>query len=143
METATISFCNQTLLLAPIALGNHLSERTEIDCYNWMLNALDFGCLYAYYSAKILFDYPTLSAYMFPATPIELHKGYIICQERIVTKNSGLFGWNDNAKHIVHVFDENGREVQNFNAPLRTINGHTWTELRLPEDYSAAILHEQ
>ena len=142
VETATISFCNQTLLLSPVALGNHLSERTEIDCYNWMLNALDFGCLYAYYSAKILFDYPTLSAYMFPSTPMELHKGYIICQERIITKASGLFGWNDKAKHIVHVFDENGREVHSFNAPLRTINGRTWTELRLPEDYSAAILHE-
>lgn len=140
VETAAISYCLQTILVSPVALGNHLGERNQIDCYRWMLAALDYGCLYAYYSGRILFAYPTLSEHMYPATPVELHKGYIICQERIITKESGVFGWNDSSKHEVHVYNEIGREVKNFAAPQRTINGCTWTELRLPEDYSAAII---
>ena len=48
---------------------------------------------------------------MFPITPVELHEGYIIGQERIVTNRSGLFGWGDDSRHEVHVFDDQGREV--------------------------------
>jgi len=46
---------------------------------------------------------------MFPITPMELHEGYIIGKERIVTNRSGLFGWGDNSKHEVHVFNEEGK----------------------------------
>jgi len=40
----------------------------------------------------------------------------------------------------VHVFDADGREVPDFSAPLRTVDGKTYTELRLAEDWSAAII---
>jgi hypothetical protein len=77
---------------------------------------------------------------MYPITPLELHAGYIIGGERIVTKLSGLYGWGDASAHEVHVFDDTGREVVNFQAPLITEDGKTWTELRVPEDWSAAIV---
>lgn len=139
-ETGSISNCAQTLLYSPIALGDHLTERTIVDAYRWMLKALDYGCVYNWYSQRVFPEYPTLASYMFPITPMELHEGYIIGEERIVTKLSGLYGWGDASAHEVHVFDADGREVAHFDAPLRTVDGKTYTELRLAEDWSAAII---
>ncbi len=146
VETGSISNCARNHLYSPVALGDHLTERTEEDAYKIMLGALDYGCLYVWY-----FDLPPqmaipthyhLTHYMYPITPVEIHKGYVIGKERIITKVSGLFGWNDNSAHEVHVFDDNGREVKKFSAPTILRNGKTYTELRLAEDYSAAIIRK-
>ena len=141
-ETGTISNCASTLLYSPVALGDHLTERTEEDAYNVMLAALDYGCLYNWYSDRVELTHPTLAGHMFPITPMELHEGYIIGRERIITKASGIFGWGDDSSHTVHVFNEKGVEVPDFKAPLVRKDGKTFTELRLPEDWSAAILRE-
>ena len=70
---------------SPVALGDHISERKQIDSYHWMTDALNYGCLYNWYPDHFLAEYETLTKYMFPSTPIELHEGYIIAKERIVT----------------------------------------------------------
>lgn len=140
VETASISNCAKALLYSPVALGDHIGERTQQDAYRWMLKALDWGCVYNWYPERITTQYPTLAQHMFPITPMELHEGYIIGRERIITKRSGLFGWGDDSAHEVHVYDENGRELPQFEAPLVVDQGHTYTELRIPEDYSAAII---
>ena len=62
--------------------------------------------------------YRTLTYYMFPFTPIELHEGYVIGEERIITAKSGLYGWRDASGHRIHVFDEFGMEVVEFAAPV-------------------------
>jgi hypothetical protein len=142
VETAAISNCLRAILYSPVALGDHISERTGVDAYRWMLGALDYGCLYNWYDYRVKVDYPTLSSYMFPTTPLELHEGYIIGKERIVTKVSGLFGWGDKSRPEVHVFDAEGREVKGFKAPTVTRDGKTYTELRLAEDWSAAIVRK-
>ncbi len=139
-ETGSISNCAQTLLYSPVALGDHLTERTIVDAYRWMLKALDYGCVYNWYSQRVFAEYETLGAYMFPITPMELHGGYIIGRERIITKLSGLYGWGDASEHEVHVFDADGRPVTDFDAPTHTMDGKTYTELRLAEDWSAAIV---
>jgi len=71
---------------------------------------------------------------------MELHEGYVIGKERILTNRSGLFGWGDASRHEVHVFDDAGREVPGFNAPVIERDGATFTELRLAEGWSAAIV---
>jgi hypothetical protein len=38
------------------------------------------------------------------------------------------------------VFNDQGREVPDFKAPIVVRDGMTFTELRLPEDFSAAIV---
>jgi hypothetical protein len=139
-ETGTISNCTLTHLYTPIALGDHLTERTELDCYKVMLEALDYGCVYYWYSGYIKVTHPTLTAYMYPITPIEIHEGYIIGKERIITNRSGLYGWGDKSNHEVHVFDDTGREVPGFKAPAIVKNGETFTELRIGEGWSAAIV---
>jgi hypothetical protein len=141
VETGSISHCALAGLYSPIALGDHLTERSEVDAYHVMLRALDYGCVYYWYNDLLVIPtHPQLTHYMFPITPVELHEGYIIGQERIVTNRSGLFGWGDSSRHEVHVFDDQGREAVNFKAATVVRDGSTFTELRLPEDYSAAIV---
>lgn len=143
VETGSITNCTQAHLHSPIALGDHLTERSERDAYGVMLGALDYGCVYHWYNdVTVIPTHPQLTRYMYPITPLELHEGYIIGKERIITRKSGCFGWGDASEHDVHVFDDTGTEISNFAAPLRHENGKTCTELRLPEDYAAAILRK-
>ncbi len=143
VETASISNCLRAILYSPIALGDHIAEKNGQDAYRWMLKALNYGCVYNWYSESVATGYPTLASHMFPITPMELHEGYIIGAERIVTNRSGNFGWGDQSEHEVHVYDETGREVEDFNAPLITKDGATFTELRIAEDWSAAIIRNE
>lgn len=141
VETGSITNATRSHLYSPIALGDHLTERSEQDAYETMLAALDYGCVYHwYYDLKFHPTHKTITSYMFPITPLEIHAGYIIGEERIVTKTSGKFGWGDASKHEVHVFNGRGEEVADFEAPFTKEDGQTWTELRLAEDWSAAIV---
>ena len=117
--------------------------------YRTMLRALDYGCVYYWYH-DLQVGIPAhyhLTRYMFPITPTELHEGFIIGEERIVTNRSGLFGWNDASEHEVHVFDDEGQEVErklaSRYAKLIERDGKTFTELRLPEGWSAAIIRRR
>lgn len=141
VETGSITNCCRAQMYSPIALGDHLTERSETDAYRVMLGALDYGCVYHWYNdMTVTPTHPHLTRVMYPLTPIELHHGYLIGKERIVTKTSGLFGWGDASTHEVHVFDDSGREVEGFKAPQVRRDGKTYTELRLAEDWSAAII---
>lgn len=142
VETAAITNCLRAVLYSPVALGDHISERKIIDAYRWMTDALNYGCLYSWYGSIVWPEYETLTKYMFPTTPIELHEGYIIGKERIVTNRSGLYGWGDKSGHEAHVFNDEGREVKDFKAPVQTIDGKTYTELRLAEGWTAAIVRK-
>lgn len=141
VETGSITNCTQAHLYSPIALGDHLTEGNELDAYNTMLAALDFGCVYHWYNdVTVVPTHHTLTKYMFPITPVELHEGYIIGKERIITNRSGLFGWGDASNHEVHVFDDQGREALEFGAPQATEGGKTYSEIRIAEGWSAEIV---
>lgn len=143
VETGSITNCARAHLHSPIALGDHLTERCEDDAYKVMRAALDYGCVYHWYNdVTVIPTHHHLTQYMYPITPIELHAGYIIGRERIVTNRSGLFGWGDNAEHEVHVFDAAGREVPGYAAPRVVRDGAARTELRLAEDWTAAIVRK-
>ncbi len=77
-ETGSMTNCRKMLLHSPVALGDHLTERSEADCYRDMLRALDHGCLYSWYTTRVFPTHKTLTEHMFPFTPIELHSGYVI-----------------------------------------------------------------
>jgi hypothetical protein len=148
-ETGSISNCVNSQLFTPIALGDHLTERSEEDAYHNMLRALDYGCVYYWYNdIGVVPTYHTLTEYMFPFTPVELHEGYVIGKERIITNRSGVFGWGDSSKQEVHVFDNTGREVDLKNIKSPTViktyekDGKTWTDIRIGEGWSAAILRK-
>jgi hypothetical protein len=141
VETGSPSNCAGAQMHSPIALGDHLTERSEADAYRMMLTALDYGCLYHWYNdMTVIPTYPTLTGHMYPITPVELHEGWIAGKERIITKRIGLFGWGDKSRHEVHAYDEVGRGVPDFKAPLVERDGAHFSELRLPEGWSAVVI---
>lgn len=142
-ETGSISNCHRMLLYTPVALGDHLTERSQQDCYEVMLKALDWGCLYAWYGRPVYPTHKTITEHMFPSTPIELHEGYLIAKERIVTNRSGLFGWGDSSDVTVYVYDREGRATDGSEARKVSRDGKTYAELRLPEGYAAAVVRRE
>ncbi|HQZ68185.1 MAG TPA: sugar-binding protein [Planctomycetaceae bacterium] len=141
VETGAITNCTLSHLYSPIALGDHLTERSQQDAYGTMLAALDYGCVYHWYNdMTVTPTHKTITSQMFPITPQEIHAGYLIGKERIVTRLSGTYGWGDDSRHELHVYNDQGEEVADFEAPFTEKNGVTWTELRLAEDWSAVIV---
>jgi hypothetical protein len=115
------------------------------DYYLKMLDSLDYGVLgnFSWVSQPATSDvWPTIAEHMYPTTPLELHAGYVIGKERIVTKESGCFGWNDDSEHVVHVFNAVGQEFKNHGMKTVKIDGRTFTEIRLPGDWSAVIIRK-
>ena len=139
-ETGSISNCHKTILHSPVALGDHITERTLQDAYDVMLRALHWGCIYNWYSGTIIPKYKTITEHMFPFTPIELHSGYVVGKERILTAKSGLFGWGDDAAFDIHVYDRTGRETKGSEAKRVLRDGKAYAEIRIAEGYSAAIV---
>lgn len=140
VETASITNCRRALLASPVALGDHLSEETEQDAYRSMLRALDWGCLYNWYHDKIVPTHKTLAEHMFPFTPVELHEGYVIGRERILTNRSGRFGWGDDSDMTIHVYDRHGRASDSTQSRKVTRDGETYAEIRILEGFSAAVV---
>lgn len=61
--------------------------------------------------------------YMYPITPVALHKGWIQGRERIITCVSGDYHWPGNTKPTVLLFDLHGRHVAGTFEPRRTDDG--------------------
>lgn len=141
VETGNHAALYDTHLFTPVGLSNSMTESQPPDFAANMRKHLDYGCVYYYYSFRPPMPHPMLTAYMYPITPVELHEGYIIGKERILTNRAGVYGWGDRSRHEVHVFDEKGDPIA-LPAPTVTKNGATWTELRLPTGYTAAIVRK-
>ena len=135
-----ITNCNRMLLYTPVALGDSNTERTEKDAYGTMLKALDYGCLYLWNNAEIASTFKTLTEYMYPFTPIELHSGYVIGRERILTNKSGVFGWGDKSDFTAHVFDADGRETTSIQVPKVEKDDKTYAEVKIPDGHSVALV---
>ena len=143
-ETGNISSLNQAHLASPVALGDHLTEKNFDDAWRIMLRALDYGSLYcAYYTYK---SYPrqhkAMTCWMYPFTPIELHKGYVIGKERIITRISGCFGWGDKSEFEAKVFDANGKLTNQYPVKKVTHNGQNFAEVRIPANCAAVIIRK-
>ena len=102
---------------------------------------LENGGLWYYYCTwgKMNLTRPTVVERMFPFTPIELHEGYLIGEERIITARSGVFGWDDAREHEIFVYGPDGQLLEDFEAPARVIDGNNFSELRLPPGSMAII----
>ncbi len=129
----------RTHLYSPVMLGDHLTEHTYREICTNMVTALNHGCLYALYYIRSLPN-KTLTEHMFPFTPIELHAGYVIGKERILTATSGVFGWGDDSDFEWHVFGRDSKETNNSEVKKFTRDGKTYAEVRIPEGYSVAIV---
>lgn len=85
-----------------------------------MKNKLSHGGLYMYYAQKFTSDHNFMQK-LYPFTPLELHAGYIIGKEKILTMKSGKFGWGDQSGIKGEIYDATGhltaKPVQVENIP--------------------------
>lgn len=142
VETSSIQNLILAQLYSPIQLGDHLTERNEVDAYRNMVRGLDFGGVYWWYRPEVIATHETLSSFMFPITPINLGHGFIIGQERIITNRSGLFGWNDNSDFEAIVYDTRGNRTDEVKISRIEKDGKTFAEVRIGEGYSVAIIRK-
>ncbi|MBI3922938.1 MAG: hypothetical protein HY318_16070 [Armatimonadetes bacterium] len=112
-------------------LGYASSRR---DFGNWV-RAIRLATLLVGTSYNYDYDFP---AYVFPFTPIELHAGYMLGKERIITTHSGSYGWpNEKCLVKVHHFDKAGNHVDRDY--IITLGREARTPVEVP-DGEAAIL---
>jgi len=140
VETGSISNCLNAQLQTPIGLGDHLTERTETDCYRNMVKQLEYGCVYFWYHQQVMpVTHPTLTQHMYPITPVELHKGYIIAEERILTMKSGWFSFGGMENVEAHFYNKNGYEVKRkLTSTVR--DGKRFFKVELVEFESCALV---
>ena len=97
----------------PVSLANEHVERREADIGNSVRRMLMFGGLYLTYGIKYRTDGNILQD-LYPFTPLELHCGYVIGAEKIITCSSGTYGFGDRSSLRVRVYDRAG-----FHLPRR------------------------
>lgn len=76
----------------------------------------------------------------FPFTPMELQPGYIIGEERIITRLSGIFSWRDQSDADILVYDGEGNSVANPAVKKIIANGIHQFEIRMPSDHVAILI---
>lgn len=139
-ETYSSRWIALSHLYTPIQLGDMLTfSNTPKDMAADQRTALMRGALYYHYVGNT--GCPSLTSKMYPFTPVELHKGWLVGEERILTAVSGEFGWRGR-RHLaqLHVFDGLGREVQDYPAEVVLRENTTATVLELAKDHCAALV---
>ncbi|MGQ9732277.1 MAG: hypothetical protein ACUVX8_13525 [Candidatus Zipacnadales bacterium] len=127
-------------------------QHNEVWAYEGHLNSplgyassrLDFGNVTRALSMAMLLvgtrlDYPyDISRYLFPFTPLELHHGYLLGRERIITMHSGSYGWHgEETRCMVRIFDPEGK-LREERGPLM-VSDTQRMEIKLAEGEVAVI----
>ena len=108
---------------------------TGVRGYNHFREALGCGALCFLWSGD-------WSEHIFPFTPLEMRPGYLICRERIVTRLSGRFGWNDASAAAFFVYDGEGTRTSGSEVTVVPEGGARVFEVRMPSDHVAIIVRE-
>ena len=139
-ETYSSRWIALSHLYTPIQLGDMLTyANTPKDMAADQRIALMRGALYYHYCGGT--GCPSLTSKMFPFTPIELHAGWLVGKERILTAVSGEFGWRGEKPDVdVFVFDELGREVKGYPYSVRDSDADRIFTLELKPNHCAAIV---
>jgi len=138
-ETFDPSWAYQLHLYTPVTLGDMLMY-SKNECANDIRDVLKRGNLYYYYHLST--PYPTITSHMYPFTPIEIHGGWMLGEERILTLYSGSYGWKGK-NHLAQtfVYDATGRETSDVSTEAAfTSDGTCFNINNLPDDYMAAIV---
>ncbi|NLX96355.1 MAG: hypothetical protein GXY83_09275 [Rhodopirellula sp.] len=140
VETGTYSGLTNTHLGCPLGLGNHHPEDTQADRARHIRDLLMRGAVYyghTYYHDPADWDF---NAVMYPITPVELHEGVVLGEQRIHTAVSGCFGWPDGAAARVYVVDAEGQRVDDANVREVIDAGGRLYEIRIPSDHFAILV---
>jgi hypothetical protein len=108
VETAAGWYPARSHLYTPIALGDHLTVRDFAGLLDDIRAKLMWGTVYYYYAAPKQ-PYGTITQHMFPFTPVELHRGWLLGRERILTAVPGTFTFGDEKPVKVYWYDAAGK----------------------------------
>jgi len=132
-------------LHSPIGLGHAFPNTAGADFFvRTVVAHLRFGLLYYYYSTTFPpdgergGDFGPVN-YMFPFTPIELHEGWVLGKERLITCLSGTFPWPHDSTPRVLLFDSRGREKP-ASYSFRRRDGAGEVTLRLRDWWEIAVV---
>ena len=137
VETAAGWYPARAHLYTPISLGDHLTVKDFPGLLDDIRAKLMWGSLYYYYAAPKQ-PYPTITAKMFPFTPVELHRGWLLGKERILTAVPGTFTLGDDDPVSVSWYDAAGKLTERH-GEQRVENGTRWIRLALAEKEMAVI----
>ena len=139
-ETVLSRWIALSHLYTPIQLGDMLTYvNTPKDMAADQRTALMRGALYYHYAGNT--GCPSLTSKMYPFTPIELHSGWLVGKERILTCLSGEFGWRGERPEVdVFVFNDVGQEVPGYPFAVKDAEVGRIFTLELKPGYSAAIV---
>lgn len=135
-------------LHSPIGLGHSFPSTAGADFFMRTIIAhLRFGLLYYCYSARFPADgerggeFGPLN-HMFPFTPVELHEGWVLGEERLITCVSGDFPWPHAKAPRVLQFDPRGRERPADATVQRDGAGHR-VSIKLKDWWEVAVIVPQ
>jgi hypothetical protein len=96
-----------------------------------IIHNLDLGLATALIGPAAYLDFVRSPlSYCYPLTPREIHAGWILGDERIITSRSGRFGWRDASIARLILVNSDGR-VEIGLADCEKINGHSWYSVKL------------
>ncbi|MGD9495351.1 MAG: hypothetical protein AB7Y46_03470 [Armatimonadota bacterium] len=137
VETAALWYPARAHLYTPIALGDHLTVNSFDDLLRDIRDKLMWGGLYYYYSAPA-HPHPTITQHMFPFTPVELHRGWLLGQERLITCVPGTFTLGDDAPVTVYWYGADGA-LTDRTGEERVEDGRRLVRLALGEGEMAVV----
>ena len=137
VETAAEWYPARAHLFTPIALGDHLTVKTFDDLLADIRLKLMWGSLYYYYARPVQ-PHPTITQRMFPFTPVELHKGWLLGKERIITAVPGTFTFGDEGPVTVYWYGPDGA-LSERQGEERVDEGRRLVRLDLAEKEMAVI----
>ncbi len=107
-----------------------------LPAYKYFQESLNHGALTLTWSG-------VWNDHLFPFTPLEIGAGYLIGEERIVTRISGLFGWGDDSQAEVKMYNGKGAPVEAVAAAKQEQNGVLAYEVRMPSDHVAVLIRKK
>ena len=127
-------------LYTPIQLGDMLTYSvTPEDCMAGIRNAMKNGALYYHYNNQAAC--PTITTKMYPFTPVEIHSGWLLGRERILTTHSGEFGWKgENSLCIPYVYNEKGSRIPGYPVKFTGTPQGTLCRIILGKKYCASLV---
>ncbi len=141
-ETYNSNWVFLSHLYTPIQLGDMLTYgNTPTDGMADIRNALKHGALYYHYSNTTMA--PTISRQMFPFTPVEIHSGYLIGRERILTIYSGEYGISGERKpYKALVYGPDGKLVPDHPYENKDTADGMKCKIILPKNYCAVLIKQ-
>ncbi len=137
VETAAEWYPARSHLYTPISLGDHKTVKDFATLLEDIRRKLMWGTLYYYYSRPAQ-PYPTITQQMFPFTPVELHRGWVLGEERLITAVPGTFSLGDDDAVTVYWYDADGA-LTDRSGEERVEDGKRLVRLELAEGEMAVI----